>query len=128
MKQFGFPRSLRVRRRQDFLNIQRNGQKQHLTNFIVFVLRNSSEEQNRPARMGVTVTRKVGNAVHRNRIKRWLREAFRHRQLRFQLGLDLVWIAKRQVQNLSFRRVELDMEGLLKRSKMSRSSPGKNNE
>jgi ribonuclease P protein component len=47
-----------------------------------------------PARLGITVTRKVGNAVRRNRIKRLVREWFRAR--RDELGpCDLVVVAKR---------------------------------
>jgi ribonuclease P protein component len=46
------------------------------------------------ARIGITVSRQVGNAVRRNRIKRLLREAFRQQRALFPRGSDLVVIAK----------------------------------
>lgn len=45
-------------------------------------------------RMGLTVSRKVGGAVVRNRIKRRLREAFRRNKLALPLGFDVVVIAR----------------------------------
>jgi ribonuclease P protein component len=52
-------------------------------------------------RFGVTVTRKVGNAVQRNRVKRLLREALRHHKTMFPSGHDVVWIAKRNAGELT---------------------------
>ena len=65
-----------------------------------------------PTRLGVTVTRKVGKAVHRNRIKRLVREAFRRERRRFAPGLDLVWIAKRDATAATFERTQRDMRRL----------------
>jgi ribonuclease P protein component len=54
------------------------------------------------ARFGLTVSRKVGNAVRRNRVKRWLREAVRRRhQGRFD-GLDVVFIARRGAPEVGY--------------------------
>ena len=52
----------------------------HTERFLVFVL--PSKDSLAPARLGITVSRKVGGAVVRNRIKRLLREAFRRRKER----------------------------------------------
>lgn len=46
------------------------------------------------ARLGMVVSRKVGNAVARNRVKRLLREAFRATDSLFREGLDVVVIAR----------------------------------
>ena len=45
-------------------------------------------------RLGVTVSRKVGNAVIRNKVKRRLRESFRQQKARLPAGFDLVLIAR----------------------------------
>ncbi len=84
------PKSLR---RSDFLRATRQGRRLATRFFIVFV---SDRDDNGPTRLGITVTRKVGNAVFRNRIKRVVREWFRHRS--YELGAcDLIVIAKRDI-------------------------------
>lgn len=139
MKARGFPRSVRLRRRVDFLRVQRGGEKHHVRHFIVFVTRSpavvprprsvsgartgishdltspGSEQSLPPPRLGVTVTRKVGRAVARNRIKRLVREAFRRRRSSFAPGTDMVWVAKRGASAASFGDVERDMEALARR-------------
>jgi ribonuclease P protein component len=47
-----------------------------------------------PARLGLTVSQKVGNAVRRNRVKRLVREVFRRERALFPRGAELVVIAK----------------------------------
>lgn len=63
-------------------------------------------------RLGITVTRKVGSAVERNRIKRILREVFRHNRHRMTVPLDLVVNAHRSILGRSSRAIEREfLEG-----------------
>jgi ribonuclease P protein component len=59
-------------------------------------------------RLGLTVSRRVGGAVQRNRAKRLLRDAFRRRARRPSVPCDLVLVAKREI--LGSTRAELDRE------------------
>lgn len=59
-------------------------------------------------RLGLTVGRRVGGAVQRNRAKRLLRDAYRRRRRRSGVGCDLVLVAKREI--LDSTRAELDRE------------------
>lgn len=126
----GFPRRLRLRRRRDFLRVQRRGAKHHTRHFLVFVASSElldprrqtrpghvpwSEERLPLTRLGVTVTRKVGKAVQRNRIKRLVREAFRRERDAFAEGLDLVWIAKRDAVHVPYSGVVAEMRTLAAR-------------
>lgn len=114
MKPEGFPRFCRIRRRRDYLRVQGRGQKVHVRHFLVFASRQRPQSREggvaharelAPTRIGVTVTRKIGNAVCRNRIKRLVREAFRRRRGEFVPGWDMVWIAKRGANKVAFAEV-----------------------
>jgi ribonuclease P protein component len=77
------------------------------------------------ARNGETVTRygfitskKVGNAVHRNRARRLLREAVRARLPYVAPGWDLVWIARAPIAGATFWQVSGEVDNLLKRSRV----------
>ena len=97
-------------RRADFLLATRDGLRVNGAHFLVFI-RDRNDE--RGPRLGITVTRKVGNAVFRNRIKRLVREWFRLRQTRFG-SRDLVVIAHRGIpRELTLARVEQDLSQVL---------------
>jgi ribonuclease P protein component len=106
MKPLGLPRTLRLKRRREFLRVQKGGRKQHTRHFLVFVRRRSDED---PTRLGITVTRKVANAVGRNRIKRLVRESFRRARPTMPVGFDLVWVAKRDTARVGYREVAQEM-------------------
>lgn len=88
----GLPRESRLRQRREFLLVQRNGRRVHTPHFVVIVLPRPSEDD--PRRIGVTITKKVANAVGRNRVKRVVREIFRRNQRMFPPSTDVVVIAK----------------------------------
>src|SRR5690606_8110681 len=71
----GFPPSARLKRRQEFLRVQREGTRVHTPHYVVVVLRRPEGDDVR--RLGITVTKKVAGAVGRNRVKRVVREVFR---------------------------------------------------
>ncbi|MGB1015033.1 MAG: ribonuclease P protein component [Nannocystaceae bacterium] len=119
MRPEGFQRFCRIRRRREFLRVQGRGQKVHVRQFLVFASRRRFQSPSggaaharelAPTRIGVTVTRKVGNAVCRNRIKRLVREAFRRRRGDFDPGWDMVWIAKRGAADVVFSEVIAGMK------------------
>lgn len=66
-------KSARLRLRREFLAVQERGRKIPAGAYLLLTLDN---DRGRP-RLGVTVSSRVGDAVTRNRVKRWVREAFR---------------------------------------------------
>lgn len=85
-----FGKALRLRKRSEFLETQRCGMRRPGRFLVVIVAR----RQEGPTRLGVTVSRKVGPAVVRNRVKRLVREAFRLHRHELPAGLDLVVVAR----------------------------------
>lgn len=84
----GLPRRFRLRRTADFRQVQGKGRRRVSPNLVVVW-----REHEGSARFGLAVSRKVGNAVVRNRVKRWLREAI-GRQRHGLTGVDVVFIAR----------------------------------
>lgn len=98
MGEFSFPPALHLKRPSDFRTVLDHGAKRHTGGFILFRAANRLEMP----RLGVSISRKVGGAVVRNRIKRLVREAFRLNWRSWGLsGTDLVVIAKRGASALS---------------------------
>jgi ribonuclease P protein component len=101
-----FPKSRRLRARREFLAVQASGVRVHTPHFLLVVARGPSAEA--PARLGVTVTRKVGDAVRRNRVKRVVREAFRLDPTLLPAGVDLLVIAKNGAPLLGLAEVTVE--------------------
>lgn len=85
-----FPKSLRLRRRTEFIKVQSKGQKVTVEPLLGLFLPNGLPY----TRLGLTVSSKVGNAVVRARIRRYLRECFRKQRASLPVGIDLVLIAR----------------------------------
>ncbi len=94
-------------RRSDFRRITRQSPRVVTDYFLVFSIQRVNPGG---PRLGITVTRRVGNAVRRNRIKRLVREWFRQRSQRLW-GRDLVVIARRDIpRTLQLQMVADDLD------------------
>lgn len=118
MRPQSFPASRRIRKRRDFLQIYDSGKKRHTAHFLLFVHFQKGEKQ----RLGISVSRKIGNAVARNRVKRVLREYFR--TLPYCLpGRQLVVVAKQGAPKLGLAAVTAEFSPLV----ATLASPAGNN-
>ena len=108
----------RLRQRADFLAAA-SGIKVPAT---AFVLQLRKRTDNGPVRVGFTVSKKVGNAVERNRVRRRLKEIVRlSDKNRMQSGHDYVLVGRRAALKLPFERIAQDFEGALRRAQAGRS-------
>ena len=100
-----FPRSCRLTARRQFVYVYDKGRKTRRRSFMVFAHPSDVDV----TRLGLTVTKRTGNSVVRNRIKRKLRDAFRRRRMELPGGLDLVINARRSVLDSSAEELERDL-------------------
>ena len=87
----GFPWQYRIVRGSDYRAIYDAGRKLHSESFVLFAKSNTLGHH----RLGITVSRKIGSAVVRNRVKRLFRELFRRSAAEIPPSFDLVINAKR---------------------------------
>lgn len=95
-----FPNSARLRKRAEFIKLSSVKHKMIVCGFLVVWCKNDLDA----ARLGITASKKIGCAVVRNRVKRFLREVFRHN--RFGIGaVDINVIARREAADMSYTDV-----------------------
>jgi ribonuclease P protein component len=90
------PKAARLRRRREFLRVQQHGTRLHAGDVVVIALPAGAvggTAGGRGPRIGITVSSRIGNAVVRNRVRRWVREAFRAERAEWP-AVDLVVIAR----------------------------------
>jgi ribonuclease P protein component len=103
--------TLRLKRRAEFLRVAAKGRKVAVHGLVLQAL---AREDKAPARLGFTVTRKVGNAVVRNRTRRRLKEAARLLLAeRPVTGVDLVLIGRDATRSRVFADLQADLRRAL---------------
>jgi ribonuclease P protein component len=90
----------RLSRSADFDRVFRTGRSHAGREFVLYVFPRGDEGQ---ARLGLSVSRKIGGAVERNRVKRLLREAFAAESPRLPAGTDAVLVARTDARALAER-------------------------
>ena len=95
------PRRSRLSRSADFDRVFRHGRSHATRELVLYVFPQGGDERDR--RVGLSVSRKVGGAVQRNRVKRLLREAFAIEGSRLPAGSDAVIVARRDARALAER-------------------------
>jgi ribonuclease P protein component len=98
---------VRVRKRPDFKRIQSQGRRVYTAHFVLLLhARQPSDSGAETSRLGVTVSRRVGSAVVRNRAKRLVREAFRATRDLWDEDLDLVVIVRKPPGSMKLADVQ----------------------
>jgi len=108
-RRYAFPKSARLLIRREFLSLQQRGKRRHSPHFVVV----SAPAPGRRSRLGITVTRRFGKAVVRNRMKRVLREFFRTRQVYITPAQNILIIPKVGADALEFIQVAEELERTL---------------
>jgi ribonuclease P protein component len=107
-----FPKTDRILKRGLFRRVYEQGRKVQFRYFTAFIL----AKQDNGARIGITATRKIGNAVQRNRARRLVREAFRKNKWLAPNGVDIVINVKRPLVEAHYRELEVEFITFLQRA------------
>jgi ribonuclease P protein component len=112
-----FPKEMRLRKRREFVAVQTGeGRTKLQARRFLVISRARTSGDSGPGRIGITVSKKVGNAVTRNRIRRWVREFVRRNRSWLPLGRDVVVIAKHDAGALSHQdQVSAELSSVGKR-------------
>lgn len=108
------PKQRRLAKRPEFVRVYEAGQKQFSRFAVLFFAANDLQR----SRIGITVTKKVGKAVIRNRLKRWMREVYRRQREPLGLdaqALDIVVNVKPSAAQTSFQEFSRDLTRVLER-------------
>lgn len=92
----------RLRSNEDFKNVYHNGKNYWNRNIVLYVMKNQLDY----TRVGFSVTKKIGNSVVRNRVKRRMREICRLNFLNIKKGYDIIFIPKKNVVDIGYRELE----------------------
>ena len=115
-----------LKNNKDFQNVYHKGTSQANRYLVMYVLRKKGPDFKGPAftsalmaqqsepcrgkneymknRLGIQVSKKVGNSVVRHRITRLIREAYRLNEMKFKEGMDIVVIARTSTKAISFQK------------------------
>jgi ribonuclease P protein component len=108
---FSFTKADRILKRREFEALTKCGRRVQNEHFIAVF----SPSQIDRSRLGVTVTKRVGSAVKRNRVKRVVREFFRLNRHRLSGKWDINIVAKKQVADATSEKAARSLENILYR-------------
>ena len=91
-----------LKKNRDFQNVYKKGKSYANRYLVMYVLKNDTERN----RLGISVSKKVGNSVIRHHVTRLIRESYRLQEDMFNSGLDIVVIARVNARNAGYHEVE----------------------
>ncbi len=90
-----------LRKSQDFQRVYRKGKSYANKYLVMYVLSNQTAEN----RLGISVSRKVGNSVVRHRMKRLIKENYRRKEDQFRCGFDIVVIVRKGAVGKTYKEI-----------------------
>ena len=108
-----------LKKNQDFQIVYKTG-KSYANKYLVMYVR---ENQSGGNRLGISVSKKVGNSVVRHRLTRLIRESYRLNETLFEKGLDIVVVARTGAKGRSYQEIESALLHLGQRHKCCGGKP-----
>lgn len=92
-----------IKNNRDFLTVYRTG-KSYANRYLVMYL--ATAQEGHDGRLGISVSKKVGNSVVRHRVKRLIKESYRLNENRFRTGCDIVVVARKDAKGRNYSEIE----------------------
>ena len=102
-----------LKKNQDFQAVYNNGTSRADSLLVLYVLKKEGQEK---SRVGISVSKKVGNSVKRNRARRLMRESYRQLKDIVPTGYDIIIIARNTITGRSFSEVDNSMKHAFRRT------------
>jgi len=96
------PKPYRLRRSADIRHVRHHGRRWHHPLLLLFTVANNQDT----SRFAISVSKRVGNAVVRNRARRRVREALRSRLSQLNPGWDCLFIVRDRLPAASYSEIE----------------------
>ena len=103
-----------LKKNRDFQNVYQNGKSYANKYLVMYVLKNNLDRN----RIGISVSKKVGNSVVRHRLTRLVREIYRLHEEMFNSGLDIVVVARVNAKSILYTDMESALLHLAKLHKI----------
>lgn len=87
-----------LKKNSDFQNVYRNGKSYANRYLVMYILENRTNSN----RIGISVSKKVGNSIVRHRVKRLVKEAYRLHESEFRNGLDIAIVVRKSANKISY--------------------------
>ncbi|MGN0342271.1 MAG: ribonuclease P protein component [Roseburia sp.] len=91
-----------LKKNRDFQNVYQNGKSYANKYLVMYVLKNGLTSN----RIGISVSKKVGNSVVRHHLTRLIRESYRLHEDMFDPGLDIVVVVRLTAKNIKYHEME----------------------
>ena len=91
-----------LKKNQDFQNVYKKGKSNANKYLVMFIVENNLDKN----RIGISVSKKVGNSVIRHRLKRLIKESYRLNEAVFKSGFDIVVVARTTAKDRTYRDIE----------------------
>lgn len=106
----------KIKKNNDFRKIYNSRKSVADRNMVLYFLSNNEEY----CRFGFTVSKKIGNAVTRNRVRRLFGEVCRLNKEKFPIGYDYILLARRGIIGLNYYQIEESLLKLIKKLRLYR--------
>lgn len=104
----------RLRNNMEFKQVYEDGKNYWNRNLILYVKKNGLEY----SRVGYSITKKIGNSVVRNKVRRRMKEIYRLNFNQIKGGYDFIFIPKRNIVDISYEEMESAMIHIMKLAKV----------